>query len=144
MKRTVILLTLIATLSSCIGEIIAPDAASPETQGCNEEGELITCTFKIGSADMTRSCIRPDETAINDINIYAYRDGKLVKHVYESSPVTISFELNRSGTYNFYALANTGEIQMPFDEQQIDSVVNIWIATIDDLKYSIPMAWKST
>ena len=105
---------------------------------------LAVCTFNISSADRTKSSISPDENLINDINIYAYRDGKLVEHVFKSNPTTVTFELNKGYTYNFYAISNMGEVNMPFNESQVGSNVNLWIATIDDLEECIPMAWKTT
>ena len=105
---------------------------------------LAVCSFNISSADRTKSSISPDENLINDINIYAYRDGKLVEHVFKSNPTTVTFELNKGYTYNFYAISNMGEVDMPFNESQVCSNVNLWIATIDDLEECIPMAWKTT
>ena len=105
---------------------------------------LAVCTFNISSADRTKSTVSPDENLINDINIYAYRDGKLVEHIFKTNPTTVTFELNKGYTYNFYAISNMGEVDMPFNESQVGSNVNLWIATIDDLEECIPMAWKTT
>ena len=53
-------------------------------------------------------------------------------------------QLDKGCTYNFYAIANMGRTDMPSDESQVGSQVNLWIATIDDLDYYLPMAWKTT
>ncbi len=117
---------------------VNPEVTVPSTDS------LSLCTFNISSADRTKSNISPDENAINDINIYAYRDGKLVEHAFKANPTTVTFELNKECTYNFYAISNMGEIEMPVDESQVAGKVNLWIATIDDLEECIPMAWKTT
>lgn len=117
---------------------VNPEVTVPSTDS------LSLCTFNISSADRTKSSISPDENAINDINIYAYRDGKLVEHAFKANPTTVTFELNKECTYNFYAISNMGEIEMPVDESQVAGKVNLWIATIDDLEECIPMAWKTT
>ena len=117
---------------------VNPEVTVPSTDS------LSLCTFNISSADRTKSSISPDENTINDINIYAYRDGKLVEHAFKANPTTVTFELNKECTYNFYAISNMGEIEMPVDESQVAGKVNLWIATIDDLEECIPMAWKTT
>ena len=146
MKRIIMFITALAALYSCETLPVPPEEVLPDTPEIPvpSEDSLSVCTFSISSADRTKSSIYPDENAINDINIYAYRDGKLVEHVFKSNPATVSFELYKGYTYNFYAISNMGQIEMPTDESQVGSEVNLWIATIDDLEECIPMAWKTT
>ena len=146
MKRIIMFITALAALYSCETLPVPPEEVLPDTPEIPvpSEDSLSVCTFSISSADRTKSSIYPDENAINDINIYAYRDGKLVEHVFKSNPATVSFELYKGYTYNFYAISNMGQIEMPSDESQVGSEVNLWIATIDDLEECIPMAWKTT
>lgn len=136
----------LAALYSCETLPIEPEEVWPESPEVTTPStdSLAVCTFQISSADRTKSSISPDEELIQDINIYAYRDGKLVEHAFKSSPTSITMELNKGCTYNFYAIANMGRIDMPSDESQVGSKVNLWIATIDDLDYYLPMAWKTT
>ena len=139
------IITALAALCSCetlpmLPEEVIPDY--PETTTPPEDS-LSVCTFNISSADRTKSSISPDEDLIKDINIYAYRNGKLVEHVFESNPTAVTFELYKGYVYNFYAISNMGKVEMPVNESQVGSYINLWIATIDDLDECIPMAWKS-
>ena len=140
------IITALAALYSCETLPMEPEDIWPEDTEAPipSTDSLAVCTFNISSADRTKSSISPDENLINDINIYAYRDGKLVEHVFKSNPTTVTFELNKGYTYNFYAISNMGEVDMPFNESHVGSNVNLWIATIDDLEECIPMAWKTT
>ena len=145
MKRIVMIITALAALCSCetlpmLPEEVIPDY--PETTTPPEDS-LSVCTFNISSADRTKSSISPDEDLIKDINIYAYRNGKLVEHVFESNPTAVTFELYKGYVYNFYAISNMGKVEMPVNESQVGSYINLWIATIDDLDECIPMAWKT-
>lgn len=136
----------LAALYSCEALPMEPEEVWPEAPEITipSPDSLAVCTFKISRADRTKSSISPDEDLIQDINIYAYRDGKLVEHAFQSSPTTVTMQLNKGCTYNFYAIANMGRTDMPSDESQAGSKVNLWIATIDDLDYYLPMAWKTT
>ena len=145
MKRIVMIITALAALCSCktlpmLPEEVIPDY--PETTTPPEDS-LSVCTFNISSTDRTKSSISPDEDLIKDINIYAYRNGKLVEHVFESNPTAVTFELYKGYVYNFYAISNMGKVEMPVNESQVGSYINLWIATIDDLDECIPMAWKT-
>ena len=136
----------LAALYSCEALPMEPEEVWPESPVVTTPStdSLAVCTFQIISADRTKSSISPDEDLIQDINIYAYRDGKLVEHAFQSSPTTVTMQLDKGCTYNFYAIANMGRTDMPSDESQVGSQVNLWIATIDDLDYYLPMAWKTT
>ena len=146
MKRIVLLITALAAIFSCQTLPMEPEDIWPEDSQvpAPSTDSLAVCTFNISSADRTKSSVSPDENTIGDINIYAYRDGKLVEHVFKSNPTTVTFELNKGYTYNFYAISNMGKIDMPSSESKVGSNVNLWIATIDDLDECIPMAWKTT
>ena len=135
----------LAALYSCESLPMEPEEVWPESPEVTTPStdSLAVCTFQISSADRTKSSISPDEDLIQDINIYAYRDGKLVEHAFKSSPTSVIMELNKGYTYNFYAIANMGKVEMPVNESEIGGNVNLWIATIDDLEECIPMAWKA-
>ena len=146
MKRILMITAALAALYSCEALPMEPEEVWPEAPEITipSPDSLAVCTFKISRADRTKSSISPDEDLIQDINIYAYRDGKLVEHAFQSSPTTVTMQLDKGCTYNFYAIANMGRTDMPSDESQVGSQVNLWIATIDDLDYYLPMAWKTT
>lgn len=141
-------ISLIALIAFCSCEIqsFEPEEVwpvKPETSTPSEDS-LAVCAFKISSADRTKSSVSPDEDLIQNINIYAYRDGKLIEHIFESDLTTVTMQLDKGCTYNFYAIANMGKTDMPSDESQVGSKVNLWIATVDDLNYYLPMSWKTT
>ena len=146
MKRILMTTAALAALYSCEALPMEPEEVWPESPVVTTPStdSLAVCTFQIISADRTKSSISPDEDLIQDINIYAYRDGKLVEHAFQSSPTTVTMQLDKGCTYNFYAIANMGRTDMPSDESQVGNQVNLWIATIDDLDYYLPMAWKTT
>ena len=141
MKRIIAITFTTFALCSCTIEEHIGDIEESITE---EECSMVPVEFIITSDSLkTKSSISPDEDAILDINIYAYRDGKLVDHVFKASPTRVSLDLNQDCTYNFYAISNMGKIDLPTDESEISSKVNLWIATIDDLDECIPMAWKT-
>ena len=121
MKRILIIITALTALYSCERLPVEPEEIIPINPEVTipSTDSVAVCTFNISSADRTKSSISPDENAINDINIYAYRDGKLVEHVFQSNPTTVAFELNKGYTYNFYAISNMGRIEMPVNESQV-------------------------
>ena len=73
-------MTALAALYACETLPMEPEDIWPEDTEVPipSADTLAVCTFNISSADRTKSSISPDENTINDINIYAYRDGKLV------------------------------------------------------------------
>ena len=78
MKRILMTIAALAALYSCETLPIEPEEVWPESPEVTSPStdSLAVCTFQISSADRTKSSISPDEDLIQDINIYAYRDGK--------------------------------------------------------------------
>ena len=136
MKR--ILYTLLASLAciSCIHEFPEPEFSDQE----NSQQEKTKVTFRITNAFSTRSSVIVDDEAVNNINIFAYRDGKLETKVYMSSPSVVVIELTKGATYNLYAVANSGSLNAPVKESLLGAI-NCSILSISDLKRGIPMAW---
>ena len=83
---------------SCIHEFPEPDISPDEGNG-----EKTTVTFRVSNAFITRSSVDVDDDAVNDINIYADRDGLLETSVYVGSPGVVVMELTKGAVYNLYA-----------------------------------------
>lgn len=99
-------------------------ALEPADGGEDASGSLnmvtVNFTFRnYGANSETKSCISADESEIKDINIFAYRDGRLEGGVYLQDETTAEMTLLSGSSYRFYALANTGEIDAPVDEQYL-------------------------
>ena len=136
MKR--ILYTIMAALTciSCIHEFPEPEFTEQE----NDQQGKTKVTFRVTNAFSTRSSVNVDEDIIRNINIYAYRDGKLEEKTYMTSPSVVIMELTKGVNYNIYAVANTGPLSPPVNETQLASF-SCSIISIASLKNGIPMSW---
>lgn len=91
-------------------------------EGIHGTDATVTVDFRFGDdlSDFgTRSSVSADESEIKDINIYAYRDGRLEGSVYSHGGGRSEMTLLSGNTYRFYAMANTGEVEAPLDEQDL-------------------------
>ena len=121
---------------SCIHEFPEPDISPDEGTG-----EKTTVTFRVSNAFMTRSSVDVDDDAVNDINIYAYRDGLLETSVYVGSPGVVVMELTKGAVYNLYAVANVGQKSGSVKEANMTNFP-CSVSSISALKGGIPMSWK--
>lgn len=137
MKR--VLYAIAATLAciSCIHEFPEPEFSEQE----NSEQGKTKVTFRVSNAFGTRSSLNVDDEAIYDINIWAYRDGKLESKAYTTSPSVVVMELTMGVTYNMYAVANTGPKTPPVEESSLKSLA-CSITSIASLNNGLPMAWS--
>lgn len=141
MKRIIYLLAGFILMAACtIDPLYESDSPKQET---DSDESLTRVKFHISNAGRTRSSIAPDEAGIQDINIYAYRDGMLEAHAYALSPTVVTMELTKGYNYNLYALANTGEMTLPVKESEVPQAA-VRISDIEDLAEVLPMAWKKT
>lgn len=137
MKR--VLYAIAATLAciSCIHEFPEPEFSEQE----NSEQGKTKVTFRVSNAFGTRSSLNVDDEAIYDINIWAYRDGKLESKAYTTSPSVVVMKLTMGVTYNMYAVANTGPKTPPVEESSLKSLA-CSITSIASLNNGLPMAWS--
>lgn len=106
-------------------------------------GQPVDVEFSVSCTDstQTRSSISASETAVANLNLLVYYDGKLEAASYIESPTSFSMSLVRERTYNMYALANMGKVTAPATEDQMQGY-QYSISKITDIKQGLPMCWR--
>ena len=106
-------------------------------------GKPVDVEFCVSCADSieTKSSISASETAVTNLNLFVYYDGKLETSSYIESPTSFSMSLVKGRTYNMYALANMGKVTAPFKEEEIKSY-QYSISKVTDIKLAFPMCWS--
>ena len=97
----------------------------------------VSCTDSIE----TKSSISASETAVTNLNLFVYYDGKLETSSYIESPTSFSMSLVKGRTYNMYALANMGRVSAPFKEEEMKDY-QYSISKVTDIKLAFPMCWS--
>ena len=105
-------------------------------------GRPVNVEFSVSCSDSTetKSSISASETAVTNLNLLVYYDGKLEAASYIESPTSFSMSLVRERTYNMYALANMGKVSAPATEEQMLGY-QYSISKITDIKDGFPMCW---
>lgn len=93
----------------------------------------------------TRSSVTSGESAVNDINIFFYRDGLLAASEYITTPSVATFLLAKDVPYNVYAVANAGRIDPISKESDMLSYrmslsSSGFVGTLNGL--GVPMVWS--
>ena len=122
---------------SCIHEFPEPDTA-PEEDGQEEKTKV---TLRVTNAFATRSSITVNDEAVNDINIYAYRNGLLDAQFYFENPGVVVLELTKGAMYNLYAVANVGQKGGSPREENMTGYP-CTLSSFASLRAGIPMSWK--
>lgn len=137
--RTVMCGFLLAFVSSgCIEE---PEMYEHDRQDADDGSQHeVEVRFDVRK---TRSSIAPSETEINDVNIYAFCDGKLVAEGYFECGDQAALKLLYGHRYNLYALANVGEVRACVDEEQFRQECICSVPGICSLEDCLPMVWNS-
>ena len=104
------------------------------------QSEAVTVRCEVTAGTPTRSSIDADEDALEDINLYAYCDGKLEAMLYTQSPEDIRMKLYKGRTYNMYALANMGEVEAPISEEDMKDH-RYSVGSLREIEGAFPMAW---
>ena len=96
-----------------------------EEMSAPREGDVhMRFSLSVAGKAWTKSSIDVDEDKLSDINLYAYRDGRLEEEIYIGNmPHEAEMVLSGKYEYEIYALANTGRIRAPEDEQELVSMV---------------------
>lgn len=141
MKRVVLYILASAALlgfHGCIGEL-------EMTGECCGFQEKVKVTFDVcpGSGPDVRSSVEASENLVRNINLYAYADGKLEQCCYSDLSGKISMDLKAGVIYEFYALANVGELSPPVDESALPSLCHS-IGGPDDFMGCFPMSWMKS
>lgn len=130
-------------LSSCIYENLSDCPNYNGSQGDSTSTKVVAVEFSIAAGDSTktRSSISASETAVEDLNIYAYYNGTLETGAFIESPSSFTMELIKGREYNLYVLANMGEIEAPHQETEMSGYCYS-IKSVSDISGSFPMAWE--
>ena len=118
MKRLMTILSAAAMLFSCSAD------EHPTLPQEKEQADSALVSFTIGidpPEGSTKSSITVSSQVVSDINLLAYHEGKLAEVLYVQESQSISANMVKGRTYNFYALANVGRIDAPTDEEKIKS-----------------------
>ena len=127
-----VLMVVLCAMSCTLHEVEPVDSRSGDD--C-----LVDVAFRTGVSCPVRSSVSVDEPAVNDINIYAYRNGMLVDEAFSVDPDGVVLRLPANYTYNIYALANVGVLKADAAEETFLEEVNCRIAGIRGLSRGLPM-----
>ena len=139
MKRIISLASLIMILCSCTQQI-QEEFWNPSSYG-NQETVPVDFCISVDDSLMTKSSITASESAIKNINIYAYYGGMLETSTYSESSSGLSLNLVVGRSYNIYALANTGKVNAPTTETALQSY-RYSITSVSDLNKGLPMSFR--
>lgn len=118
--------------------------AEMEKEGGQIKEDTKEMTFVLKDVhDFTRSSVAPSETAVNDISVFAYYDGFLLASGHWTAGEHMSLSLDVGETYDFYALANMGDVTLPVMQKDVGSFI-YRISNIEDLDTYLPMCWSLT
>ncbi len=120
-------------LSSCIAS---------ENEGMVPADEADAVTFVLEDVcDFTRSSIGVDESTVKDVALFAYYDGFLLCSGYWKAGEKMTLTLDAGEEYDFYALANMGNVSLPVLEKDVRNFVYD-IDGLSDMDDSFPMCWS--
>lgn len=137
MKRLLCLVPLL--LVACVEEIELPETDSVAT------GDEVEVVLDISGGGFVKSSLSPDEYLVTDLALCVYRNGiQVLQEYYTSAGQTLKLNLVQGQTYNFYVVANAGNLPAYVREEDFRNKCLYSIKSITDLKDRIPMAWSST
>ena len=87
----------------------------------------------------TKTCLNVDDRRIDNMNVYAYRNGMLEAEAYGTAGSQLVLNLSTGCTYNIYAVANMGRIAARQDEKTFVDEFKYVIGSISDLSALMPM-----
>ena len=85
-----------------------------------EEGncETVRVQFDVGCGKTLKSSVSPDEDQVEDLNLYAFCEGKLVAEAYFAGNEQPQLKLLIGHRYNLYVLANMGPVDADVSEEE--------------------------
>ena len=128
-----LLMALCIPVVSCVSEDMgnSSSSTSDKVSFCIDEMEYLT-----------RSIFSADECMVKSLKIFAYSDGVLDAEKYFTSFADMSLRLETGRTYDFYALANMGDVKAPLAEEHVDDIVYS-LPALTGLSDVFPMSWSS-
>ena len=113
-----------------------------EVPGCPGSHNEVSVQFNL-SQILPKSALSANDNIVNNINIFAYRNGNLLTQYYTEDVSSLNMKLLTGYAYDIYAIANTGEKDAPVYESGIPSF-SCQISQLNDLNNGIPMACSMT
>ena len=138
MRRIITMAITALLMCSCIYEDLSD--CPNFIQGIGKPVDVEFCVSCTDSIE-TKSSISASETAVTNLNLFVYYDGKLETSSYIESPTSFSMSLVKGRTYNMYALANMGKVTAPFKEEEMKDY-QYSISKVTDIKLAFPMCWS--
>lgn len=138
MRRIITMAITALLMCSCIYEDLSD--CPNFIQGIGKPVDVEFCVSCTDSIE-TKSSISASETAVTNLNLFVYYDGKLETSSYIESPTSFSLSLVKGRTYNMYALANMGRVSAPFTEEEMKDY-QYSISKVTDIKLAFPMCWS--
>lgn len=109
-------------------------------QGCTEKNGIFGHNPEAHTSEAYVNFRIEPESGIDNVNVYAYREGKLVGTVYSVNRRKVGMYLSPGKEYDFYVLANSGMVDPPEDRDSVQSLV-CKIGSMDALAgNSLPMS----
>ncbi|MBO4465710.1 MAG: DUF4906 domain-containing protein [Bacteroidales bacterium] len=109
-------ITIIAALAALCALSCEPLEQSPAGDSSQEMVRV-----SVRASQGTKSAMQISETAVSNINVYAYRGGQLETESFAEDD-EIELLLVRNAAYRIYALANCGEIHAPMLESDLSTI----------------------
>lgn len=111
-------------------------------EGAYEDVRKSEVRFELdGIGGYSRSVLPTDDRQINDISIFAYSEGHLEDAGYFTSFSDMSMEIFPEKVYDFYAVANMGEVEPPVSEQDMETFAYL-MDSVSDMSEGFPMCWN--
>lgn len=111
MKNFILIMTGAVALSASCERLLTPEASSNTVQVRVSAGPAVT-----------KGLASPAESAVHDLNVWAYLDGQLDAFDYASG-AECCLRLLEGADYHVYALANMGKKDAPFLEAELPEMV---------------------
>ena len=118
---------------SCMTEILPDDIG-------NDSAPTTSVVTFVPSVAETKSSISLLGDAVQNINVYAFRNGILVDEVYASLPSDVQLELASGCSYDIYSVANMGRRRAPASEDVFVESMQYAVSKISDMQGPVPMS----
>lgn len=118
-------------------------ACTGEDDGCRD-GQIArdeVCFVLKGLEDFTRSAVSPSEAVVDEVSVFAYYEGFLLDSGHWKNGEDMTLALDVGEEYDFYALANMGDVSLPVLEKDVEDFI-YRISDVEDLGGSLPMCWS--
>ena len=106
---------------------------------------VVSSEMKFVLADtggFTKSSLTTGERDLRSLKLMAFSQGELYSEAYFTTFSDMTLELDGDRVYDFYALANMGDVPAPVHEDEMADLAYS-ITGLGDLTESFPMCWSS-